>query len=414
MTRWSPGLLLAVGSLELLRGALQAGAARFMGGIFQLILLAFGLVASEAAFDLSSPTHPVASTAQVGAWAAVVGVGVYTVGLWLAFSAPLTALPALAVVVYAAWGIQQLADPVTDRYVSTFLAATVGVVIAQAIHAWFGPPPLLTINPLFRLLGPGGLSLERATALTVGNFLGGVVVAIAIVGADHEHHDLGLNPIEFATLHAPQDVLRSIPADAEVGGLQWFKFLGKNLITACLLAIMAFAAPGIGDGIAQEQYVNPAIVGHHYKLCVALHPAKIRLFLLFVLGLLRHPGHRLDGRPRYRRLVRSDRRRAAVELARGISLHRLWRVCVEELRRHPTGHDHAASGHRPDLPRRDQLSLHRRAVKRTAPTQSVGTRKNLNSHLRDRILGRWNCEPEDPEGDPCVTCRCARALAARG
>jgi uncharacterized membrane protein YjjP (DUF1212 family) len=181
-----PGLLLAVGSLELLRGAFEAGAARFIGGIYQLVVLAFGLVASEAAFALNAPTHPVASTAQVGAWAPVVGVGVYTVGLWLAFCAPVTALPALAVVVYAAWGIQQLADPVTDRYVSTFLAATVGVVIAQAIYAWFGPPPLLTINPLFRILGPGGLSLERVTALTAGNFLGadtGVVVFTLIAVA---------------------------------------------------------------------------------------------------------------------------------------------------------------------------------------------------------------------------------------
>jgi len=74
----------------------------------------------------------------------------------------------------------------TDRYVSTFLAATVGVVIAQAVYAWFGPPPLLTITPLFRILGPGGLSLERATALTAGNFVGadsGVVVFTLIAVA---------------------------------------------------------------------------------------------------------------------------------------------------------------------------------------------------------------------------------------
>ena len=46
------------------------------------------------------------------------------------------------------------------------------VLVARAIYPKFGPPPLLTLNPVFRILGVGGLSLLRVTSLTAGNFVG--------------------------------------------------------------------------------------------------------------------------------------------------------------------------------------------------------------------------------------------------
>src|SRR3984893_2433791 len=75
-----PGMLLTVGSVDLLRGALQAGAARLVGAIHQLIVLALGVIASEAAFAMTAPARPVAETVGVGAWSPVVGLGVYVVG----------------------------------------------------------------------------------------------------------------------------------------------------------------------------------------------------------------------------------------------------------------------------------------------------------------------------------------------
>jgi uncharacterized membrane protein YjjP (DUF1212 family)/uncharacterized membrane protein YjjB (DUF3815 family) len=179
LSSFLPGLLLAVGSLELIHGALQAGAARLMGGIFQLILLAFGLIASQAAFTLSAPTHVESQTAHIGSWSPLVGVGVYVLGIWLAFCAPPSAVPALAMVIFLGWGIQQLSDEMLGPYASTFLGAAVAVVVVQVIHTRSGPPPLLTLNPLFRILTPGGLSLLRVTSVTSGNFVGanlGVVV----------------------------------------------------------------------------------------------------------------------------------------------------------------------------------------------------------------------------------------------
>jgi uncharacterized membrane protein YjjP (DUF1212 family) len=181
-----PGLLLAVGSLELIHGALQAGAARLMGGVYQLILLAVGLIASQAAFTLDSPTHPVSESMHLGGWSPIVGVGVFTIGLCLALCAPLSALPALAIVILVGWSIQQVSDTVAGPYGSTFLGAAVAVVVAQAIHTWFGPPPLLLLNPLFRILAPAALSLLRVASISSGSFIGanmGIVVFTLIAVA---------------------------------------------------------------------------------------------------------------------------------------------------------------------------------------------------------------------------------------
>jgi hypothetical protein len=43
--------------------------------------------------------------------------------------------------------------------------------------------------------------------------------AAAVVRADHEHDELGLDAFELAVLDPPQHVLRAVAADAEVGRL---------------------------------------------------------------------------------------------------------------------------------------------------------------------------------------------------
>ena len=103
----------------------------------------------------------------MGAWSPVVGLAVYVLGTCLAFCAPVSAWPALTIVVYVGWGIQLLTDGLAGPYASTFLAAAVAIVVATGIYPRFGPPPLLTLNPLFRILGIGGLSLLQVTSLTV-------------------------------------------------------------------------------------------------------------------------------------------------------------------------------------------------------------------------------------------------------
>ena len=174
-----PGTLLAVGSFDILRGALQAGAARLVGGVHQLLVLALGLVASQAAFALTTPIEQPAEMTRMGAWSPVVGLAVYVLGTCLAFCAPVSAWPTLTIVVYVGWGIQLLTDGLAGPCASTFLAAAVAIVVATGIYPRFGPPPLLTLNPLFRILGIGGLSLLQVTSLTVGNFIGAEVGSAA-------------------------------------------------------------------------------------------------------------------------------------------------------------------------------------------------------------------------------------------
>ena len=93
------------------------------------------------------------------------------------------------------------------------------------------------------------------------------VFAAEIVGADHQHGQLGLDAVEFAVLQAPEDVLRLIAADAEVGGFERTVVLFPNLLAA--------AAPAVGDRVAEEQQVDAALLGDFDEAVVPLHPARI-------------------------------------------------------------------------------------------------------------------------------------------
>lgn len=179
MAAFIPGALLTIGSLELTRGAFAAGTQRLVGGIHQLIVLAFGLALAITAIDVAG-VDPSVISPPVGAWAPPVGVGLYAIGAGLAYSAPPSALAGLAVVIYAAWGTQQLVVDAAGSYVASFAGAVVAVLVALAAHHLFrsSPAPLLTLNPLFRILAPGGLGLIGVTTIATGGSIGADVGAI--------------------------------------------------------------------------------------------------------------------------------------------------------------------------------------------------------------------------------------------
>ena len=68
-------------------------------------------------------------------------------------------------------------------------------------------------------LGLGELLAERLDDRldAVGDLVGGV--GADVVGADHQHDDLGVDPVDLAVLEPPEDVLGAVAADAEVGGV---------------------------------------------------------------------------------------------------------------------------------------------------------------------------------------------------
>src|SRR5208282_3698979 len=75
-------------------------------------------------------------------------------------------------------------------------------------------------------------------------------VAVAVVGANHQHDDLGMDAVQLTVFDAPEDVLRAVATDAEVGGVARRVVFVPNR--------PAFAAPVVSDGIALEQNVNAA------------------------------------------------------------------------------------------------------------------------------------------------------------
>ena len=107
-------------------------------------------------------------------WSPVVGLAVYVLGTCLAFCAPVSAWPALTIVVYAGWGIQLLTDGLAGPYASTFLAAAVAIVVATGISR-VRAATAADAEPAVPNPGHGGLSLLQVTSLTVGNFIGAEV-----------------------------------------------------------------------------------------------------------------------------------------------------------------------------------------------------------------------------------------------
>src|SRR5262249_50883325 len=92
-------------------------------------------------------------------------------------------------------------------------------------------------------------------------------VAAEIIGADHEHDDLGLDALQLAVLEPPQDVLSAIAADAEVGRLERDGLLLEDLAAGALA--VPLATPGIGDRIAQKEHVDATALGDLDELGVA-------------------------------------------------------------------------------------------------------------------------------------------------
>ena len=111
-------------------------------------------------------------------------------------------------------------------------------------------------QPLAQLMHDGGDSL--------GDLVGRA--AAGVVGADHQHDDLGLDALELAVLNPPEDVLGPVAADAEVGRLARAveplpRFLG--------------AVPALGDRVAQEEQVDVPLLGLLQKRLVHIHPGPV-------------------------------------------------------------------------------------------------------------------------------------------
>jgi uncharacterized membrane protein YjjP (DUF1212 family) len=161
-----PGAALTIATVELAAGQMVSGASRLINGFVQLALLAFGILAASALFDLSAAVLADNPVNRLGWWAPWVGVIVFAVGNYLHFSSPARSLPWILVVLLTAYGAQVAGAAVFGGLLSGFfgaLAMTPLVLWVETLPS--GPPKLVTFLPGFWLLVPGAAGLIGVTEL---------------------------------------------------------------------------------------------------------------------------------------------------------------------------------------------------------------------------------------------------------
>lgn len=163
-----PGGRLTQAMIELAYGDMISGSSLLITGFVQLLLLAFGMAAGailvgyNAANLVDVVNEPDVYTATH--WISWLGVSVFTIGVYLHFSAPKGSLPwMLAVVLVAFWAQQQskgLFDEPFSQPFSGFFGMLAVTPLSYLIQSRFkGPPAMVTFLPGFWILVPGALSL---------------------------------------------------------------------------------------------------------------------------------------------------------------------------------------------------------------------------------------------------------------
>jgi uncharacterized membrane protein YjjP (DUF1212 family) len=175
-----PGALLTMATVDLASVEVVTGASRFLAGLLQLALLAFGIVAGAMLVGVTATRSPSAPTDVLGSWAPWVGVLVFALGTTLQHSAPRRSLPWLLLVLYAAWGGQLLGQVLFGAGLSGFVGGLVVAPLAMFIERFpSAPPALVSFLPAFWLLVPGALGLIGFTQLVGNEPIAGVTSFVA-------------------------------------------------------------------------------------------------------------------------------------------------------------------------------------------------------------------------------------------
>ncbi|HXW47503.1 MAG TPA: threonine/serine exporter family protein [Streptosporangiaceae bacterium] len=172
-----PGDLLCAATAEIAVGQFTPGAVRLAQAAVTLLQLAAGvMIAAEltgvGVKALSQPTPPGHS---LPGWLAVVAWIPFTVGLAWTFNARMRDVPWMLLLVYLAWGVQQLVlahslvvpqEGETGATAAVFVAATV-LAFAAGVLDQFGslPPRGVTILGGFFALTVGAVALRGLTSL---------------------------------------------------------------------------------------------------------------------------------------------------------------------------------------------------------------------------------------------------------
>ena len=183
-----PGALMVTGLSELAAGAMVAGSSRLMYGTVQLLLFALGVAAAAAL--LGTPVQLLGNVrvAELGWWAAPLGLLLIGIGITLMEGVPVRLTPwvlgVLVVTFLVQLAGQRLGAPVLGSFLGAAAAST-GASVAELVHRQL--PRLVVFLPSFWLLVPGSLGLIGVSEVailpgrgpTVGLDVVGVVLAIA-------------------------------------------------------------------------------------------------------------------------------------------------------------------------------------------------------------------------------------------
>ncbi len=179
-----PGSVLTNAVLELAAGEMVSGSSRFIAGVFELALLAFGIVAGIQAVGIPADEVFSGSPEVWGAWAPWLGVLLFAVGVTIAHSAPRRSFLGLLVVLLAAWIGQIVGNTLLGAYASALVGATVMTVVAFVIARFPSTmPPHALFLPGFWLLVPGALGLIGLTQFAGGTSTGGTEDLLRTVGS---------------------------------------------------------------------------------------------------------------------------------------------------------------------------------------------------------------------------------------
>ena len=169
-----PGDYLSAAAAELIGGRITSGATRLVYAAFVLALLVVGIAAAAeiAGGDSLLTETPVDPSlpfiAVVLAWVP------FSVGLVLAFNAPLSALPWLVPTVIGTYLVQQGATRLVGDITGTLLAGiALGTFAGIASRPAGRPPRLVLLLGGFFVLTVGGLGLRGATALLGDDIVSG-------------------------------------------------------------------------------------------------------------------------------------------------------------------------------------------------------------------------------------------------
>lgn len=180
-----PGALLTMSAVDLASGEVVSGSSRFLEGMLQLALLAFGIFAAASLMGVQ-PSTDEAHGSGFGAWAPWLGVSVFAAGIALRESAPRAVLPWLLLVLYVAHTAQLAGDAMFGPILSGFTATLVVVPLVQFLERFDSAPPAFALFlPAFLMLVPGSLGLlgvsELATIEPTNGGIGGIVSALSAI-----------------------------------------------------------------------------------------------------------------------------------------------------------------------------------------------------------------------------------------